>query len=319
MLGAAYKQRSVDRSFTSISPNKHTPTNPPKRTQSQSNMSPSEDNYSIKVYCTVDGLTEDAIYELLRSDVLQTVEEVKELFVIKFMPGERPLNVFKHQNDNHKVPNYSEQSYFLIIDSTDASKESVLLCNLKADHGLPDALRAMPDTAGMAATSLGIANTDWTEEREGTWHEQQPPVRRLAVYDNRKDADRDSFHPLADAVDVGLHYVGDDEGEPRAPGSIDDLFRYVAISPDNSGSLDEDELVKQHQHYAKEKDLDPGRFAVVDDKFAADGALLILVQPRKELRCKPPVAGELLYWHSIGFMNWQEVEDFSSKHSDFEN
>ncbi|TQV93254.1 hypothetical protein V2A60_010313 [Cordyceps javanica] len=279
-------------------------------------MSAPEDNYTIRVYCTVTGLTEDAICELLRSDVLDTIEQVKEQFAIKFMPDKRPLQIFQHQEDNYKVPNYSEQSYFLIVDSLNAATDGVLLCDLKAEHGFPDAVRNMPDMAGMTAASLAIANSDWTEVREGTWYEKQPPVLQLPVYDNRKNGDRDSFHPLADAVDVGLHYVND-EGEPRSKGSIDDLFRYVAISLDQSG--DTDEVVKQHQRHAEEKGLDPNRLAVVDDKFATEGALLIQVEPRKEFRCKPPAAGELLYWNAIGFMDWAEVEDFAAKHHDLKD
>ncbi|KAM3458340.1 hypothetical protein MY3296_000546 [Beauveria thailandica] len=278
-------------------------------------MSAAEADDSIKVYCTVTGFTEDAICELLRSDVLSTVEEVKEQFAVKFVPDQRPLQIVKHQSDNYKVPDYSEQSYFLIVDSVNAATDGVLLCDLEAEHGFPDAVRNMPDMAGMTAASLGIANSDWTEVREGTWQEQQPPVRRLPVYDNRANGDRDSFHQLANAVDVGLHYVND-EGDPPSPGSIDDLFRYVAISLEQS--CDKDELIRQHQRYAEEKALDSNRLAVVDDKFAAEGALLIQVEPRKELRCKPPVAGELLYWNAIGFMDWEEIEEFASKHSDFE-
>ncbi|KAM3549228.1 hypothetical protein ARSEF4850_008969 [Beauveria asiatica] len=278
-------------------------------------MSAAEADDSIKVYCTVTGFTEDAICELLRSDVLSTVEEVKEQFAVKFVPDQRPLQIVKHQSDNYKVPDYSEQSYFLIVDSVNAATDGVLLCDLEAEHGFPDAVRNMPDMAGMTAASLGIANSDWTEVREGTWQEQQPPVRRLPVYDNRANGDRDSFHQLANAVDVGLHYVND-EGDPPSLGSIDDLFRYVAISLDQS--CDKDELIRQHQRYAEEKGLDSNRLAVADDKFAAEGALLIQVEPRKELRCKPPVAGELLYWNAIGFMDWEEIEEFASKHSDFE-
>lgn len=61
------------------------------------------------------------------------------------------------------------------------------------------------------------------------------------MYDNRKKGDRDSFHLLVDAVDVGVHYVND-EGEPRSMGSVDELFRYVATSLNES--WDTDELVK---------------------------------------------------------------------------
>ncbi|KAF1730141.1 hypothetical protein CRV24_009597 [Beauveria bassiana] len=279
------------------------------------NMSAVADDDSIKVYCTVTGFTEDAICELLRSDVLSTVEEVKEQFTVKFVPGQRPLRIVKHQRDNYKVPDYSDQSYFLIVDSVNAATDGVLLCDLEAEHGFPDAVRNMPDMASMTAASLGIANSDWTEVREGTWQEQQPPVRRLAVYDNRTNGDRDSFHQLANAVDVGLHYVND-EGDPPSLGSIDDLFRYVAISLEQS--YDKDELIGQHQRYAEEKGLDSNRLAVVDDKYADEGALLIQVEPQKKLRCKPPVAGELLYWNAIGFMDWEEIEEFASKHSDFE-
>ncbi|KAM3508216.1 hypothetical protein MY11210_006816 [Beauveria gryllotalpidicola] len=279
-------------------------------------MSAAADDDSIKVYCTVTGFTEDAICKLLRSDVLGTVEEVKEQFTVKFVPDQRPLQIVKHQRDNYKVPGDSEQSYFLIVDSINAATDGVLLCDLEAEHGFPDAVRNMPDMAGMTAASLGIANSNWTEVREGTWQEQQPPVHRLPVYDNRANGDRDSFHQLANAVDVGLHYVND-EGEPPSLGSIDDLFRYVAISLEQS--CDKDELIRQHQRYAEEKGLDSNRLAVVDDKYTAEGALLIQVEPRKELRCKPPVAGELLYWNAIGFMDWKEIEEFASKHSDFEH
>lgn len=279
-------------------------------------MSFPSDNERIKVYSTVNELIPDDIYELLRSAAFETFEEAREQFAIKFMPDERPLRIFQYQNEKYKIPDQSEESYFLIVDSANPGKDGVLLCNLKADHGLPDALRVMPDMAGMTAASLGIANSDWTDVREATFRERKPPVCRIAVYDNRQHADRGSFHPLADAVDVGLHYVND-EGEPRAQGSIDDLFRYVAISPDNAGSLDDDELVKQHQRYAQEKDLDPERFAVVDDVFMEEGVSLRLVQPRSELRCSPPLAGELLYWHAIGFMDWEEVKKFASKHGDF--
>ncbi|KFY87321.1 hypothetical protein V500_07035 [Pseudogymnoascus sp. VKM F-4518 (FW-2643)] len=278
-------------------------------------MSTQDDDNSTKVYCTVDDLTEDEICKFLVNDAAGTVEEVKEQFSIILVPGQRPLQIFKHQRDTYKVPNYGEQSYFLIVDSANATKDGVLLCNLKAEHGFADAVRNLPNMACMTAMSLSIANSNWTEVREGTWHEQEPPVRRPAVYDNRKKGDRDSFHPLADAVDVGVHYVND-EGEPRSVGSIDDLFRYVAISLDES--CDTDKLVKQHQRHAEEKSLDSNLLAVVDDKFAAEGALLVQAEPRKELRCKPPVAGELLYWHEIGFMDWDEMEDFASKHSDFE-
>lgn len=278
-------------------------------------MSTQDDDNSTKVYCTVDDLNEDAICKLLVNDAADTVEEVKEQFSIILVPGQRPLQIFRHQRDTYKVPNYSEQSFFLIVDSASATKDGVLLCNLEAKHGFADAVRNLPDMACMTATSLSISNSNWTEVREATWHDQEPPVRRLAVYDNRKKGDRDSFHPLADAVDVGVHYVND-EGEPRSVGSIDDLFRYVAISLDESCEMNE--LVKKHQQYAEEKNLDFNLFAVVDEKFAAEGALLVQAEPRKELRCKPPVAGELLYWNEIGFMDWDEMEDFASKHSDFE-
>lgn len=319
LLRSTYKTRSVDWSLTRFRLTKQTHIHQnPKRTKASHIMSLSEDDdYIIKVYCTVDGLTEDAIYELLLSDALKTVEEVKELFSVKFMPDERPLRVLEHHSCRYSLPGLSEKRYLLIIDSVDAAKHGVLLCNVDAKHGFPDALRVLPGMVGLTAALLGVANSDWTEVREGVWYEQQPPVRRLAVYDNRKDADRDSFHSLADDLDVGAHYVNPDEIEPRELGSIDDLFRYMAISPDNAGSLDEDELVKQHQRYAEEKNLDPERFAVVDDKFTTEGVSLMVVQPRKELRCRGSRAGELLYWHAIGFISdWQEVRGFVPKRYD---
>lgn len=280
-------------------------------------MNAVEDDDSIKVYCTVCGLTEDRICQFLRSDVLGSVQEVKEQFAIKFMPDQRPLQILEYQRGHYKMPNYDEQSYFLIVDSVNVVTDGVLLCNLEAEHGFPDAVRNLPDMAGMTAASLSIANSNWTEVREGTWYDKQPPIQRLAVYDNRKGGDRESFFPLADAVDVGLQYVDllYDDGNPQSEGSIDDLFRYIAISLDQS--CDTDELIKQHRHYAAENNLDANHFAVVDDNFTSKGALLIQVEPRKEVRCRPPVAGELLYWHAIGFMDWHEVEEFASKHSDY--
>lgn len=281
-------------------------------------MNVPDDNYVIKVYCTVTGITEDAIYEALRSDALETVEEIKEQFGIIFMMGQRPLQIFKYQNEKHKVPNYCEQSYFLIIDSADMATDGVLLCNLEAEHGFADAVRHMPDAAGMAAASLGIVNTDWTEVREWAWYEQKPPVERFAIYDNRTDGKEGTFHPLAFAVDAGLHYIGD-EGEPLPERTINDdaVSRYTPISLDKSCDLEG--LVEMHRKQVEEKDLDEHRFVVVDDSFATDGALLVQVEPRRELRCKTPVAGELLYWYAIGFMNWLEIHEFALRHSDFED
>lgn len=149
-------------------------------------------------------MQEDAICRLLRSDVIGTVDEVKEQFDIKFMPNKRPLQITEYQRENYKVLDYSERSYFIIVDSNDADIHGVLLCNLEVEHGYPDAVLEMPDMAGMTAMSLGIANSNWPEVREGAWYEGRSP--RIAIYDNQSADHGGKFRHFASAVDAGLHY-----------------------------------------------------------------------------------------------------------------
>lgn len=277
---------------------------------------PTEDT-SFKVYCTVSDLTEEEIYGFLLSDVYDSLEDLKEQFTIKSVSGQRPLEIFRYQKDNYKIPDYSEQDFFLIVDSASAKKDGLLLCNLKADHGFPDAVRGLPDEAAIEVASLSIANTDWFETRENAFITEEPQVRRLVVYDNRVRKEPISFLRLAEAVDNGLHYGSNDpdnDDPPPLGQNLDNLFRYTAVELD--GHVSTDELCKQHQRRAEEKNLDQGRFAVIDDSFADEGVLLVQVKPRREFRCKPPAAGELLWWNAIGLMSWDEIEEFASKNSD---
>lgn len=284
-------------------------------------MSVQVDEDSIKVYCNVNGLTAQTIYELLRSDAAGTIAEVKEQFAVIVLPEQRPLQIFQYQDTHYKKPDYDEQSYFLIVDSPDPVADGVLLCNLTGDHGFPDAVREEPAMAGMAAGSLGIANSNWCEMREGAWCEDEPLVRRLAVYDNRASTQGQSSRlRMVEAVDYGLHYayknvedLDDPDEPPPLKKSVDDLFRYTAIELDGHQSTDE--LCEQHQQLAEENGLFQNAFAVIDDRFDEEGVLLIQTNPRKELRCKPPVAGELLWWHAVGLMNWAEMEAFAAKHT----
>ncbi|KAJ4145983.1 hypothetical protein LMH87_004814 [Akanthomyces muscarius] len=282
-------------------------------------MSALTEDTNFKVYCTASRLTEEEIYRFLYSDVYDSLEDLKEQFTIKSVPGQRPLEIFRYQNNNYKTPGYSEQDYFLIVDSADAKKDGLLLCNLKADHGFPDAVRSVPDEAAIEAASLSIANTDWFEARENAFVTEEPPMRRLVVYDNRASKEPNSFLRLAEAVDNGLHYVFNDPDNDEPPPleqSLDDLFRYTAVELD--GHVSTNELCKQHQRRAEETNLDQDRFAVVDDRFPEKGVLLLQVEPRREFHCKPPAAGELLWWNAIGLMSWHEIEEFASHHSGME-
>ncbi|KAJ6779446.1 hypothetical protein PWT90_05425 [Aphanocladium album] len=284
-------------------------------------MSNSDGDDRIKVYCTVSGLAEQAICELLRSDAAGSVAEVKELFSVIPLPDQRHLQIFQHQDETYKKPEYDEQSYFLIVDSANPAVDGVLLCNLKGDHGFPDAVREMPAMAGMSAASLGIANTNWSEVRENGWNEQEPRIERIAVYDNRREKEHD-FLRLAEAVDYGLHYLYTDldgldpDEPPPLTTSLDNLFRYTAVELDNPQSIQD--TCRHHQNLAKDKDLNRNIFATIDDNIAEEGVLLVQVQPRKELRCKLPLAGELLWWSAVGLVDWEEMTDLAATHSDIE-
>lgn len=74
------------------------------------------------------------------------------------------------------------------------------------------------------------------------------------------------------------------------------------------------DLVYNHRGYAESYATDPNRIVVIDDNFASEGALLVQVEPRQQLRAKPPAAGELLYWNLIGFMSWEEMETFAKNY-----
>ncbi|KAJ3484048.1 hypothetical protein NLG97_g7155 [Lecanicillium saksenae] len=285
-------------------------------------MSTSAEDNRIKVYCTVSGLTEKAICELLHSDVTGALDEVIELFCIIFLPNHRPLQIFQYQEETYKKPDYDEQSYFLIVDSANPAADEVLLCNLKGDHGFPDAVREMPAMAGKSAASLGIANSNWVEMRENAWNDEEPRIGRLAIYDNRA-ADGAGFLRIAEAIDYGLHYLYTDPDEledsdepPPIKTTLDDLFRYTAIDLDTPQSLQD--LCEYHGHIAKDKDMHSNIFAAIDDDFTDEGILLVQLQPRKELRCQLPLAGELLWWYAVGLMRWEEMVDFASKYSDLD-
>lgn len=274
-----------------------------------------------KVYCTVPNLGEEAIYNFIRNDVVSTINDLKEGSSIIFMPGQTPQQIFQYQYDSYRNPDYDEQWFFLIVDTTNAAKDGILLCNLHPYHGFRDAVRQMPDEASMSCAALAVASINWEDMRESEFSNGNPTIPRFALYDNRISRNESSFLRIAEAVDFGVHYVvgdpesNDDEPPPELD-NLDGLDRYTAI--ELKGHLSTDELCKQHQRHAEEKGLDQNRLAVADNKFADEGALIVQVEPRKEFRCKPPVGGELLWWDAIGFMSWDEIEDFASKHSDFE-
>lgn len=162
----------------------------------------------------------------------------------------------------------------------------------------------MPDEVAIEVASLSITNTDWFEARENAFVAEERPVHRLVVYDNRARKEPNSFLRLAEAVDNELHYVSNDPDNDYPPPleqSLDDLFRYTAVELD--GHVSTDELCKQRQRRAEQKSRDQSRFAVIDDGFCDKGVLLAQVKPRREFRCKPPAAGELLWWNAIGLMS----------------
>lgn len=280
-------------------------------------MAPTDDN-STKVYCTVPNLTEEAVYDLVRNDEDGTSGYPNDMYSIKLMPEKTPLQIFQYQYDNYRDPDYSEQWYFVIVDKADAVKEGALLCNLHPEHGYQEAVRQMPSEASSAAMALGVASLDWTAVREDAFLHAEPRLPRLALYDSRGNGDKKDFLKIAELVDFGVHYEEEDpEADvepPPTPEGLDDLFRYTALEV--QGHQSTDEVCKQHKQHATEKKLDQNRLAVADDKFDEEGLLLVQVEPRKEFRCKPPVAGELLWWNEIGFMGWDDIEKYATEHPD---
>ncbi|CEJ84924.1 hypothetical protein VHEMI03618 [[Torrubiella] hemipterigena] len=177
----------------------------------------------------------------------------------------------------------------------------------------------MPGEASMSCAALAVASINWTEVRESAFLTEKPAMIRIALYDNRASKDKQGFLRIAEAVDFGVHYVVSDgeidDGEPPPKlDSLDGLNRYKAI--ELKGAESTDAVCKRHQQQSTEKSLDQNRLAIVDDKFDDEGILLVQIEPRMEVRCKPPVGGELLCWKAAGFMTWEEVEEFASKHSE---
>lgn len=279
-------------------------------------MSAQDTDDTTKVYCTVPNFSEEAIYELLRNDILKDITEVKEIHYIIFMPGKTPLQISQYQYDNYRDPEYEEQWSFLIVDRVDAAKDGVLLCNLHPYHGFRDAVRQKPAEASMSCAALAVASINWSEVRESAF---LTATTRIALYDNRGNKDAQGFLKMAEAVDFGVHYVvadpeDDDDEPPPSLDSLDGLHRYTAIElPGNEST---DTICTQHQRQSTEMNLDPNRLAIIDDKFDDEGVLLVQVEPRRELRCKPPVGGELLCWNTLGFMTWEEMEECAAKHSE---
>ena len=110
----------------------------------------------IRVYSIVPELTEDIIYELLRNEAFDNLDDI---FSIELQPNASPQQVCQHHHDNYFRPEYSETQFLIIVDSTNAT-DGVLLVNLEAEHGYRDAIREMPSMAAMTSGSLSVAQSD---------------------------------------------------------------------------------------------------------------------------------------------------------------
>lgn len=112
----------------------------------------------IRVYSSAAGLSEDAIFELLRNEAMDNLDD---MFSITLQPAASPQQICQHHHKNYFRPEYSETQFLIIFDSAKAATDGVLLVNLEAEHGCRDAIREMPSMAALASGSISVAQSDW--------------------------------------------------------------------------------------------------------------------------------------------------------------
>lgn len=206
-----------------------------------------------------------------------------------------------HRSDNGGM----HSSLFIIVDANAMDKRGVLLVSLDEYHGFDDAVRYPPTEARNAIHSLSIGNEDWYTVRQDL-----PNHEWFALYDLLPPHCRFEFGKAMLAMNQGLQDAGVDDAAEE--GDSDELPRiYQAAQPD---SRDISHVSDGHAAYARDHDLDPWRFAVIDEEYQTQGVRIAQARPAEDsFYCRGLVAGELLRWIFVGFVTWEEAKEIAIK------
>lgn len=272
-----------------------------------------EDGLPVKVYVTTSSLTEESVRSLLYNEEMGSTD----LFEIETLYGYASQDICRAHRENHPRGGPMHSRVFVIFDSDDHIKRGALVVTLRAYHGYPDAVRHLLPYAALCAGSLSIDHSHWAAERQSTFtigEEGLDKVSKFALYSLVPD-DEQTFDDAARAIDEGIQWIDADEPTSSDENAhVEDitrisLDRYYVLKPE---SHDIDDIFTRHRQIASKMALDENYFAIVDRQRGTQRTLLAQVEPKDEVRCKGPPAGELLWWIAIGFMNWEDAKKYAS-------